>query len=659
MKIAREIKRKDLEANTLSRVGFAYEESGNPALAIEYYKQSSALYEEEKSPADEAIQLKNLANVLITLHKPEDAMATILRAKVLADQGSSWGARYWVRRTLAELDVDRGDYEKALTALQEAKQISGDANQPLPSAWAALAGAADMETIGNWQDASDQVKAILPVFVQFNDTDNQAAGYAELMAIYSARESDLRDLSQALGFYQEAYGLVVKRHPDRAAALDLDLTEVYWNQGRFKDALVKANEALTYYKTLKDNLGQASALITLAEVQRSDGDLKAAVNSLRLAEPLVNQVNNFYTFGRLHYVQAGVYRAEGRFNDAIAEYERVVAMLEQFKSSSDPEERRHVADSYSFIYDELIETYYALAHSDAQQAESAADKALEYAELNKSRIFANLWGHAFVDGLRREVPVTLREREESVTSERQALQSDLQLAMLSAGNVSMGKIGERQSRLDNAESELEKDLRRTSPAYAEVRYPQRMNIGQVPLREGESLVQLKVLDQETFVWLLTGTAHGTTLTAFYEVPRSKQWFAERVFKIRDAFNSGHPEQFDPGITDELCDALVPVSVRASVEAAKVLIVIPDDILFLLPIEMLSAHGRYLLAAKPTEYFPSSAALRLARTSIHATEDWQETLLGIADPITSTDDPRYLVVNVRANILSQEKPAEPD
>ena len=390
-------------------------------------------------------------------------------------------ARYWVRRTLAELDIDRGDYEKALTALQEAKQISADANQPLPSAWAALAAAADMETIGDWQDASDQVKAVLPVFARFNDTDNEASGYGELMAIYSARESDLRDLPQALGFYQEAYGLVVKRHPDRAAALDLDLTEVYWNQGRFKDAIVKANEALTYYKTLKDNLGEASALITLAEVQRSDGDLKAAVNSLRLAEPLVNQAKNFYTLGRLHYVQAGVYGAEGRFNDAIAEYERVIAMLEQFKSSSDPEERRHVADSYSFIYGELIETYYALAHSDTQQAESAADKALEYAELNKSRVFANLWGRAFVDGLRREVPVALREREESVANERQALQSDLQLAMLSAGSVSTPKIGERQSRLDNAESELEKDLRRTSPAYAEVRYPQRMNIRQVPL----------------------------------------------------------------------------------------------------------------------------------------------------------------------------------
>ena len=79
--------------------------------------------------------------------------------------------------------------------------------------------------------------------------------------------------------------------------------------------------------------------------------------------------------------------------------------------------------------------------------------------------------------------MALREREESVASERQALQSDLQMAMPSTGNASMGKMG-KENRLDNTESELEKELRRTSPTYAEVRYPQRMNIGQVPIREG-------------------------------------------------------------------------------------------------------------------------------------------------------------------------------
>jgi CHAT domain-containing protein len=142
------------------------------------------------------------------------------------------------------------------------------------------------------------------------------------------------------------------------------------------------------------------------------------------------------------------------------------------------------------------------------------------------------------------------------------------------------------------------------------------------------------------------------------VHRPKQWFAERVFRIRDAFNSGHPEQFELGITDELFGSLLPGPVRPNIEAAKTIIVIPDDVLFLLPFEMLSSHGQYLLVAKPTEYFPSSAALRLARTSIHTTEGWQEMLLGIADPITSTDDPRYLVVNVRTTISSQARPEEP-
>jgi CHAT domain-containing protein len=659
LKLAREIKRKDLEANVLQHAGLAYERSGDSALAIQYYTQSASLDQDEKDIADQAVQLKNVANVLITMHKSEDAMATILRAKALADQSGSWFARYWVRRVLAELDVDKGDYQEALIALQQAKQISADANQPLRSAWAALASAADLETVGNWQEASDQVTAVLPVFVQFKDVDDEAAAYGELMAIYSARESDLRDLPQALAFYDKAYQLVLKRHPDKAAVLNLDLTEIYWNQGRFKDAILKANEALVFYKTLNDDLGEASALISLAEAQRSNGDLSLASGSLQLAEPLVMRAKNFYTFGRFYYVRAGLYRAQGRFDDAVSEYERVIGMLEEMKSSSsDPEERRHVANSYEFIYDELIETYYALAQSDGKRAGAAADKALEYAELNKARVFANLWGRAFADGLRRELPISLREREESVANDRRTLQSDLQQAMMKVSGTSMKEIEARQTRLEKTESQLESDTRNSNAAYAEIRYPQHVNIGQIPLRSGELLVQFKMLDEKTLVWLLTGTPHGTTLASFYEVRKPKQWFAERVFRIRDAFNSGHPEQFDSGTTDELFSALFPDSVLQNIETAKTVIAIPDGVLFLLPLEMLSSHGKYPLIAKPTEYFPSSAALRLARTSIHPTGDWQETLLGIADPITSPDDPRYLVVNVRTTVSEQQQPEEP-
>ena len=186
-----------------------------------------------------------------------------------------------------------------------------------------------------------------------------------------------------------------------------------------------------------------------------------------------------------------------------------------------------------------------------------------------------------------------------------------------------------------------------------------MSIGQIPLRTGEVLVQFKMLDQKTLVWLLAGGEHDTTLTAFYEVDKTKKWFTERVFKIRDAFNAGRPDMLNASKTDELCDALFPGGVLEDVITAKTLVIIPDDILFLLPLEMLSAHGRYILAGKPTEYYPSSGSLRLARTSIRAARDWQEELLAIADPITSSDDPRYVVATLHANTESHGELREPN
>jgi CHAT domain-containing protein/tetratricopeptide (TPR) repeat protein len=659
LSIARNAKRADLEAVVLSQIGQAYEVSGDLSDALDYYGKSADLYQHQNDPVNEALQLRNKASVLDSSHNSDEALNTIMRAKGIADRSNNWPARYWVRREMATIYGNQGRYQDGVNVLREAKQISDDANQPLNSAWAALILASGLETIGSWEEASQQINSAIPVLRQFKDTDDESAAYIELMAIYGARESELKDLSKALEFYQKAYQLLEKTHPERAAVLNLDLTEIYWDQGRFKDAIAKANEALDYYTKLKDELGEASALISLAEAQRSDGDLKAAANSLRLAEPLADHAKNFYTLGRFYYGRAGLYRAEGKLIDAIGQYERVVKMLEQFKSSSDPKNRRSVSEHYDFIYDELIDTYYALAQSEQQRAESAADKALEYAELNKARAFFNSWGHAFVDGLRHKVPVILQDKEATIASEREALLSDLQTAMMGSGEHSVKQVEDKLAKVESAESELEKQLRRTSPAYAEVRYPQRMNIQQIPLYPGELLVQVKMLTQATLVWLFSGTGKGTALTAFYKVDRPRQWFADRVFGIRDAFNGGHPEQFNPRITDELLGALFPDSALQSVKAAKAIIFVPDDILFLLPFEMLSSHGQYLLLGTPTEYFPSSAAFRLARTSIHATGDWQESFIGIADPITSSDDPRYQAVSLISDPGAKTGPGQPN
>src|ERR1019366_1092392 len=115
---------------------------------------------------------------------------------------------------------------------------------------------------------------------------------------------------------------------------------------------------------------------------------------------------------------------------------------------------------------------------------------------------------------------------------------------------------------------------------------------------------------------------------------------------RDAFNAGHPEEFEPKICEELFDGLFPDAFAGHVKSAKSVIFVPDDVLFLLPFEMLSpsaSRKEFVLLKIPTEYFPSAAVFRLSRAAVHSRPSWQQQFIGIADPITSPADERYVVV----------------
>jgi CHAT domain-containing protein/tetratricopeptide (TPR) repeat protein len=658
LRIIHEANRRDLEAGVLSQIGQAYESSAGWAGAIDNYGKSADIFQQLKDPGDEALQLRNEARGLDALHKSEEALRTILKAEAVADTSEFWGARYWVRRSLADLYNDEGQYQSGLTALQEAKQISDGANQPLASAWARVGLAAVLETIGNWQEALEQVNSALPVLRQFNDEDDEVWAYQELVAIYGGRQSDVKNFEKALEFYHLAYQLLAKSHPERAVLLNLDLVEIYWDSGRFKDAIAKASEVLEYYKRVNDELGEANALISLAEAQRSDGDLGAAAHSLQLAEPLVLRANNFFMTGRLYYGKAGLLRKEGRFKEAIEQYEHVIELLERFKSTSNKESRRVVSETYSFIYDDLIDTYYSLGASNKQDVTLCAAKALEYAELNKSRVFASSWGQAFTEGLKSQVPAHLLERERLLLARQASLQPELQEPM---PGVPRGTVKGMENALESVrkeQSDLIQELREASPAYAEVRYPQPMALDRIPVHPGELLVEFKMLQDSVVVWMVGGSVGGGHLLVFYKVNHPRQWFEERIFPLRDAFNTGHPERFDPQISEQLFSGLFPQSFAGYVESAQSIIFIPDDILFLLPFEMLSpraSQGQFVFLKTATEYFPSAAAFRLSRAAIRTRPVWREQFMGIADPITSPEDERYIA----AAVLSEPKTAAPE
>jgi CHAT domain-containing protein len=163
-----------------------------------------------------------------------------------------------------------------------------------------------------------------------------------------------------------------------------------------------------------------------------------------------------------------------------------------------------------------------------------------------------------------------------------------------------------------------------------------------------------MLEDSLLVWIIAGSQDEPRLVAFYKVEHPRQWFEERILEIRDAFNRGRPTEFDPQISEQLFNALFPAPFAQYVTSAKSIIFVPDDILFLLPFELLSpraSQSQYPLLKIPTSYSPSGAALRLSRAVIRTKRAWPAQFLGIADPVISKDDERYTSATILSKVES--------
>lgn len=202
----------------------------------------------------------------------------------------------------------------------------------------------------------------------------------------------------------------------------------------------------------------------------------------------------------------------------------------------------------------------------------------------------------------------------------------------------------------------------SQPQYAAIAFPQPVTLTDISLRKGETFVEFKVTDESTLVWIAKNpTGDRVELVDFYEVVKPRQWLEERVSKLRTALNAARPDQIDWQNSEELFKALFPASASKCLLESKNIVFIPDDVLSVVPFELLSptaSKGQFPLLSIPTTYYPSAAALRLARTAGHVA-NWQEAFLGVGDPITSPEDTRYDLAGVLSSNSSTPSESAPN
>jgi len=651
-------------ALALANLAQAYSESGDRVSAADFHRKAADAYHNVNDAANEAFSQIGLYFDLAAQHKFDDAFSVLIQARAVAATSSSELAKFYTQLDLGWAYERQGEVELSMVAFREAQRVAENAGnlENLAQSRLALAGLLEWWT-GDWQGAGEQAEGALKLYQQLQNKQGEAAADVELGSIYGDRTSPNKDFAKALKYYETAQGL------GYGSSVSLDQLEIYLQTRRYADAIKLAREAIKSCRNQKDSDCEAGALISLAESERRQGDLSAAAATLRKAEPLVAKEDDFYLHGRLLYGQANQERSSGHFQKAVELYANVIALVEQIKGKSDNESQPSVGETYDFIYDELVDALYSLkGQSNSSEADGYAAEALKYAEANKAQQFNHSWGKTFLYAAKRQVPADVQEHERMLVSKREELDVELQGAISGSDKSAAREPVTIRKELVAADEDLQlfvNSLRMSYPTYASLKYPEPVELRNIPLHRDETLVETKVTDDSTFVWMIRRDQdEGNRLIAFYKVLQTREWFARRVLALRDSFNGGGPGSYDPHISEDLFQALFPGHYGTELLQSRTIVFIPDDVLFLVPLELLSpraTNGDFKLLGVPTRYYPSASSLRIARNANH-TADWKNAFLGVGDPITSPDDHRFIPVSLvpaDENKSSKEKVTSAD
>ena len=652
--LAQRANRADLAARATSDLGNAYEVQKDFSKASDFHKRAAAAYHELKVPGLEAYCLENLGRDYAAMNELDESLSSLLEAKKAATEAPAI-SQYFANLNLGEFYREQGQFEQSIAVFREAAAITKQADDPEHCAYAHVAIAESDELIGGWEDAVDEAESALKLFQGIGDKMGQAVVWATLTGIYGDRSSSLKDFSKAQECYAKAEEL------GYGNSLKLNLMEIYIQTGKYADAAIIANESVQ--SCLKDaNFDcQAHGFLSLSEAKRLDGDIRAARAALDQARPLVSKSQSLYLHGRLLYGEARQLTSERKLDEALASYKQLISLIETVKGKLEARDQKSLAENYGYIYDELVSLLYSMSQRDSRDQLTFAAEALSYAEANKARQFAESWGRTFIVQMQRLLPTGTQEIERALFAKRDRI-----LGELNAGSVSEKPLNKSQTESLKAElaavdqdiSNFLQELRKTWPQYAAVAYPESIQVSALPLRRDETLVEFKMTDDATFVWILRSRGgSGNELVSFYKVSSTRKWFVDRVSVLRAALNSGRPESIDWKVSEELFAALFPNEILKTLTESHEIVFIPDDVLFALPIELYSpgaSRGDFVFLRSATVYYPSAASFHLARSAGHQMH-WQEAFLGLADPITSPEDDRF----VAARKISSGTPESSD
>lgn len=435
------------------------------------------------------------------------------------------------------------------------------------------------------------------------------------------------DFLKALEYFNNCLD-ITKKIDDKKTAIHIynNLGTVYSDLENYVDALRYYQQGLKIAENMMNKEGTSLILNNIGIVYYNLGDYEESTKYCQKAIDLASQIKAGPVLWEAFLYVANSYKKQAKFDDALKNYEYSIAAIESVRSTLELEELKASylgTDKRIEAYHNLVDLLVRIQKSNPQKSYDA--EAFKYFEKAKARAFLDSLEVAQVS-ISQGIDTKLSAQEKLLNNDITSLYKKLLVPDLTVEQKN--DINEKLKKFEDDHERLKREIRATSPAYANLRYPEIITLNEA---------QEKLVDnQTTYISYSIGkdNSYGFAISKnglkiFPILPR-KQLQAKVSAHIKVITDK---ENADFHLGQELYAELVRPGLDRQ---TKRLVFVPDDILYFLPFETLlqsGNQGRWLIQDYAIAYAPSLSSLwEIIKRGQRDGTKQKKDILAFGDPV---------------------------
>ena len=577
--IREEIKDRDGEGETLNNIAATHSQLGKKELALEYYGRALPLRRASGNLAAEAQTLGNMGLIYFQLGDTQKAIENYNQTLPLWRSTGNRVGEASALINLGSIHSLLGDKQQALDYLNQALQFTRETNDRRGEGYALINISKLYHEIGEEEKAFDFCSQARASFRIVNDRNGGAMALNNLGAI----SVSMGEKQKALDFYDQAltgWRAVADNYNEAYTILNIGRLED--ESGEKQKALDHYNQALAIFQKFKNPRGEALALTHLGMIYASLGDKQKGLDCYRRALPIWRETDEPGSEAGTLVNLARIQRDLGDLGEARRNVETALAITESMRTKIASQELRAsyfgTTQQFHGLYIDLLMRLHSLQPSEGHNV-----SALQASERARARGLLEMLAEARAD-ISEGIDAGLLERERSLQKQINA-SAEYQYRLLSDKHTreQMEAVKrEINSRIDELR-QVEAEIRKTSPRYAELKYPQPLSLSEIQrtLDPETLLLEYALGEERSYLWAVTPTS-----IASFELPKRSEIeaLARQSYEQLAAGETGEqlqarlaqPTEKSPKWADELSRILL--SPVASILGKKRLVIVADGAL---------------------------------------------------------------------------------